>query len=101
MIKLRAMGEQILLIDIPATGKKASKAKPSDVLINRVNRQLAKRRYYLHKQLDKTMFSIDVVKREIRAPGFKCFTDIPPGAHHHGAVNELLKLGYKIQYELI
>lgn len=90
------MGDQLLLIDIPVTGHKASKAKPADIEINRVNRRLAKRRYYWHKQLTNE-FIVFASIREIKAP-YKCFTDIPVGPRY--AIGKLLKLGYIIQYEI-
>lgn len=68
------------------------------MIINRVNRQIAKRRYYLHKQLDRELFTLDKVTREIQAPGFRHFTDIPVGQRYY--IGQLLELGYKIQYEI-
>jgi hypothetical protein len=88
--------EQGKLFDVPATGVIKSKKKPADVKINRVNRELAGRRYYLHKQLDSN-FEVIAQKRKI-ITGYASFLDIPQGQRYY--ISQLLQMGYEIQYDL-
>jgi hypothetical protein len=91
------MAQQEVLFEVPITGKKQSKAKPANVNINRINRKIAKRRYYLHKCLT-SEFVLDAVAREIKAP-YNAFDEIPIGPRYY--IGQLLRLGYKIQYKLL
>ncbi|MHB8209117.1 hypothetical protein [Mucilaginibacter sp.] len=89
--------DTLLLFQLPdALDRKPSKAKPADIKINRVNRELAKRRYYLHKQLTEE-FELNAAKRIIKAP-YQSFEEIPIGQRYY--IGQLLALDYKIQYEI-
>jgi hypothetical protein len=89
---------QPVLFDVPATGRKTSKRKAPSVQTIKVNHQLAKKRYYLHRRL-KDVFPIDGAKRIIDVKPYKRLRDIPVGPRYY--VAELLKLGYTIQLEIV
>ena len=91
------MDNQQVLFDVPITGVKASKKKDPDLKINRINREVAKDRYWYHKNLPKDKFSIQGSKRIIKTI-YKSFMEIPVGERYW--VNQLIKLNYNVQYEL-
>jgi len=92
------MSKQLTLIDIPATGTRATKSKPADVIINRINRKVARRRYYLHKQLKEfDEFTLFAAERRIKCQ-YQSFMDIPVGPRWY--VSQLIKMGYEIQFKL-
>jgi hypothetical protein len=92
------MGDQAKLFDIPATGKKISRRRPVDLKVNKVNKDVAKRRYYLHKQLDKKMFKIDGAKRHIDTD-YTSFENIPVGDRYY--IGQLIELRYSVQYKIL
>ncbi len=102
------MAAQLLLIDVPATGRKQSKRKALSLDRIKVNHELAKERYYYHRRLDPKLFKLDGAKRIIEC-GFSCLEDIPEGDRPYGRhkagqrhyVEQLVRLGYNVQYKLI
>lgn len=89
----------LLLFPLPdPTGKKASKAKPADVVVNRVNREIAKRRYYLHKQIPKDApFKIDADNRRILTNYAGHFDELPKG-RLRWVLGQLIGMGYELRY---
>jgi hypothetical protein len=90
------MDNQPVLFDVPVTGVKASKKKAAGLKINRINREIAKDRYWYHKCLDEN-FTVNGAKRHIKTT-YKAFIEIPKGQRYY--INQLIKLGYNVQYEL-
>lgn len=88
---------QLLLVNIPATGKPISKRKAPSVDRIKVNHELAKKRYYYHRRL-KYFCTIDGANRTIDVP-HKCFEDIPQGPRFY--VGQLIGMGYNVQYKLL
>lgn len=91
------MSNQPVLFDVPVTGKKSNKRKPADLKINRINREVAKDRYWWHKNLPKTEFKVYASKRLI-ITSYKTFLDIPVGVRWY--VSQLIDIRYNVQYEL-
>lgn len=91
------MYDQPVLFDVAITGKKSHNRKPADVIINRVNREVAKNRYWYHKNLPKEQFKVKGSKRLIITT-YKTFLDIPVGVRWY--VSQLIDMNYNVQYEL-
>ncbi|WP_432328886.1 hypothetical protein ACRQ5D_10780 [Mucilaginibacter sp. P25] len=91
------MHNQGLLFNVPEKLIfKANKKKPAELEINRINRKVARRRYYLHKQLPDD-FTVFAAGRRIKCE-YQSFMDIPVGPRWY--VSELIKMGYEIQFKL-
>ncbi len=90
----------LTLFDVPATGKKRTMPYASTREKLKVDRELARRRYYLHRQIQ-DLFNIEVngAKRTINIAPYKTFADIPVGYRFY--VGQLMKMGYNIQFEIL
>jgi hypothetical protein len=86
--------DQPVLFNVEITGKKVSKRKAPSVPVIKVNHELAKKRYYLHRRL-KGIFPIDGTKREIDVKHYRSLKEIPVGPRWY--VKQLIKLGYNVQ----
>lgn len=85
---------QLQLFPVPGGGKKKTTAGISTR--PKVNRKLAKKRYYLHKQLSDE-FNLQGADRIIDAP-YRAFTDIPVGQRYY--IGQLIELGYQVPIKL-
>ena len=92
------MGEQKQLFDVPATGEKINRRRPVELKTNKVNKTVAKKRYYLHRRLDATMFKIDGAARHIDSD-YTSFEAVPVGQRYY--IGQLIALGYNVQYKIL
>lgn len=92
------MGKQQLLFQVPATGVKVSKRKAATINRIKVDHTIAGRRYYLHRRLDRNMFTVDGATRIIDSR-YNTFEEIPRKQQRY--IRDLVALGYNVQYKIL
>lgn len=86
-----------VLFDVKPTGKVVSKRKSPAINRIKVDHEIAKKRYYLHRRINKR-YPLDGAKRVLELP-YASFDTIPKKDQKY--ITKLIALGYNIQFKLV